>query len=333
MDYRNVVYWAALLSWILAITEFTSSLCSLIEHYAQRKPPYSGSGKNVSSKSVKEHPPVYNYNYYLEMANGTRIRQFVPIKYDDRRAQTVLLYVVLIIIAIPGFAMPYLLYLARAKSKYRHLYVWWICWVTLHNVHSSVDMFVTFAKCVVHLQCFRPASMWQNFTSLSLDFTSICSIADFIKDAVTPFTIYLSFLMATYYYRMTQNHGSASSSSYSSNSCLMDIERRNPLEHKKSTISCRSYTRRKPSTTGPNSRVMGAKRRATSSQIITLKQSQDLNDHRSDHRNTTFRGLGRALVPTVIFGSPLVPENQFFYSTKLSRQSSHNASEQARSAI
>lgn len=82
----------------------------------------------------------------------------------ENLAQTIFLHAVLILFASPGFLMPVLLYIGYtcvgARLFYRNwtiggfqhkydLFVWWICWVTLQNVHSLVEGFVKLVKCLV----------------------------------------------------------------------------------------------------------------------------------------------------------------------------------------
>lgn len=65
----------------MAIAEFVSSICSLHEQiWINLK-----NDSNLTTIWTTKPPLVHNYNYYLEFPNGSRIRQNVPIKYDDRR--------------------------------------------------------------------------------------------------------------------------------------------------------------------------------------------------------------------------------------------------------
>jgi len=61
----------------------------------------------------------------------------------------VFFHLVHVLFASVGFAWPCILYDAQQTRKYI-LYVWWVCWITLHNVNSIVMLFVWFVtECVV----------------------------------------------------------------------------------------------------------------------------------------------------------------------------------------
>uniref|UniRef100_A0A915CR56 Uncharacterized protein n=1 Tax=Ditylenchus dipsaci TaxID=166011 RepID=A0A915CR56_9BILA len=271
------------------MAEYISSFCSLFDWHLKRKS-LLNSTTEVTSSSLRKapHPTVHNFNYvyYLELSNGSRLRQYVPIHYDDRKAQTIFLHVVLMGFASPGFFMPLLLYMARKKGKYQVYYVWWICWITLHNVHSLVDMFVMFNKCLIHFRCFRPAFLYNTLASITLNCGSVCYLANFFKEAVTPLTLHLSLLMLRYYRRISLNVESPSSNS--SSACLTELNidfngRRGKNSGKKRTTSISHSAR---------SFAMGSKRRATTFQVIEKRENEKF--------------LSRALGPTLNFGCSLV---------------------------
>nr|CAD2134208.1 unnamed protein product [Meloidogyne enterolobii] len=135
------------------------------------------------------------YTYYLEMPNGSRMRQMADVVYDDRQVQFYFFHGFLIAFVLPGFIMPYLLYLAEKRQK-QELFIWWVCWITLHNVHAIMQIstyLMNFAM-LIYLKGFEHFVLFDYWSLLS-----IYQLGSTLNSFSVPLKIYLSIFIVKHY--------------------------------------------------------------------------------------------------------------------------------------
>ncbi|KAF7635474.1 hypothetical protein Mgra_00005149 [Meloidogyne graminicola] len=167
---------AALISPLVAIFQLLDTSCIL----------------NKLKPDVQRHGL---YTYYIEMPNGSRMRQMADVVYDDRQVQFYFFHGFLIVFVLPGFFMPYLLYLAEKRQK-PELLIWWVCWITLHNVHAimQISTYILNFAMLIYLKGFEHFICFDYWNLLN-----ICQLGSTINSFGVPLKIYLSIFMIKHY--------------------------------------------------------------------------------------------------------------------------------------
>ncbi|KAL3077776.1 hypothetical protein niasHS_011579 [Heterodera schachtii] len=143
-----------------------------------------------------------HYTYYLEFANGTRIRQMADVIYDERQEQIIFFHVFLIAFVLPGFVMPRFLW-AVIRNRRHNLLVWWICWITLHNAHAMMGLLTYILNLTIAIYNRDVFSFTAHFCAY-WNFFNICSLGSTLNTFVAPFTTFLSVYLLRYYQNLKE---------------------------------------------------------------------------------------------------------------------------------